>query len=318
MPAVQAVTRPAGTALQGLAPQPASPPSRWAGDVERLDEDVRLRLLTPSGPVANFIRGAQDKTDIASQVEHYASARTNAPQEMLYLAALAGACLVPTQPVLRDCAAVDRLADWARRDEDNGMPSILLANRARQHGEHDAMVAHLAEAAGKPRFDDYWGRGVLAFWDWFRALPLPFDPAAKAVAALTYAVEQPVPWQGAIQGLCANPRERANEPLRKACVDVGNALARNGATWSARVIGITIASRNATTAAAQPVEAARARTTGENARCDDERRTRFAGLESADPAVRARALEAGDQWVRLTAQYGEVAACERLLRTAAR
>jgi hypothetical protein len=237
---------------------------------------------------------------------------------MLYLAALAGACLVPTQPVLADCAAVDRLADWARRDEDNGMPSILLANRARQHGEHDAMVAHLAEAAGKQRFDDYWGRGVLTFWDWFRALPLPFDPAAKAVAALTYAVEQPVPWQGAIQGLCANPRERANEALRKACVDVGNALARSGTTWSARVIGITVASRNAAGPGTQPLERARADTTGENARCDDERRARFAGLESADPAVRARSLDAGDQWVRLTAQYGEVTACARLLRTASR
>jgi hypothetical protein len=307
--------------LQTLPPSaaPAAPPSRWAADIERLDEDVRLRLLTPRDPVANFVRGAQDKADIASQVEHFTLARTNAPQEKLYLAALAGACLVPTQPVLADCAAVDRLADWARRDEDNGMPSILLANRARQHGEHEAMVAHLAEAAGKPRFDDYWARGVLVFWDWFRALPLPYDPAAKAVAALTYAVEQPVPWQAAMQGLCANPRERANDALRQACVDVGNALAGRGATWSARVIGLTVASRNgAGPGGAAGAESARARSAADNARCDDERRTRFAGLESADPAVRARALEAGDQWVRLAAQSGEVAACERLLRATLR
>jgi hypothetical protein len=306
------------TATPGLSTLPAdAPASRWAADVERLDEDVRLRLLTPNGPAASFVRAAQDKADIASQVRYLTAARSAAPQDKLYLAALAAACLTPTQPVLDDCAAVDRLADWARRDDDNGLPSILLANRARQHAEADAMVAHLTEAATKPRFDDYWGQGALVFWDYFRALPLPFDPAAKAVAALTYAVEQPAPWQGAMQSLCANPRERANEALREACASVGEALARRSTTWSGRVIGVTLAYRNAATPAARArVEATRADATGLNARCDDERRRRFAGLESPDPAARERAIEAADAWMRAGASDGEVGGCEKLLGVA--
>jgi hypothetical protein len=240
-----------------------------------------------------------------------------APEDRLYIASLANACLTPTQPVLPDCDAMDRLADWARRDEDNGVPSILLANRARQHGENDAMVAHLVEAAGKPRFDEYWGRGVLTFWDYFRDLPLPFDPAAKAVAALTYATEQPVPWTSAVQSLCANPRERANEKLRAACVDLGRSLAVRGSTWTSRLIGVTIAYNNAPADEKRRIESSRTEQFRLRARCDDARRGRFDGLESADPAVRARELVAADQWIRAEAQYGEVGACEHLV-TAAR
>src|SRR5436305_13480042 len=96
----------------------AAVPSRWAGDFQRIDEDLHLRLLTPSDPRANWVRAALDKTDIASQVSHFSAARVAAPQEKLYLASLAMACLQPTLPVLPECDAVDRLADWARRDED--------------------------------------------------------------------------------------------------------------------------------------------------------------------------------------------------------
>lgn len=290
-------------------------PSRWAADLERIDEDVRLRLLTPNDPRGNYIRGALDKTDIASQVAHLAVARSTAPQEKLYLAALAAACLTPTQPTLPDCDAVDRLADWARRDEDNGVPAILLANRARQHGETDAMVAHLAEAAEKPRFDEYWGRGVLAFWDYFRAAPLPFDPAAKAVAALTYATEQPVPWPTAMQAMCATGRDRASDALRSACANLGNALAARASTWAGRLTGVAVALRNTPDPAAQSrIEASRTDSNGLRARCDDARRSHFDGLESPDAAVRTRELAAADAWVRAQADAGEIGACERLMR----
>ena len=150
-------------------PEPGSAvPSRWAADLERIDEDARLKLLTPSDPRADWVRGVLDHADIASQVVHFTRARTAAPQEKLYLASLAAACVQPTQPVLPDCAAMDRLADWARRDEDNGVPDIVLADRARRRGEADTMLAHLDEAAGKARFDEYWGRGVITTWEWFK------------------------------------------------------------------------------------------------------------------------------------------------------
>jgi len=297
------------TASDATAPTP----SRWAGDLERIDEDLRLRLLTPNDPRGNWIRASLDKTDIQSQVTHYAAARTQGPNESLYLASLASACLQPTQPTLPECDAMDRLADWARRDEDNGVPSILLAERARQRKEVDTMVAHLTEAAGKPRFDEYWGRGVLAFWDYVRALPADYDPAAKAVAAVNYGVSQQVLWPDAVQAMCVNTRDRGNENVRAACAALGRALRERGSSWTARYIGVAVEYRNAPDAAARTrVESTRSSLNAVRARCNDAMLARFGGLESADPNVRTRDLAAGDAWIRAQAQYGEVGACEHL------
>src|SRR5213079_3639678 len=98
---------------------------------------------------------------IASKVKHYAAARTSAPQENLYLASLALACLQPVQPMLPECDAVDRLADWATRDADNGLPTMLLAARASKRGDSEGMIAYLELAAAKPRFDEYASHGGL-------------------------------------------------------------------------------------------------------------------------------------------------------------
>jgi hypothetical protein len=301
------------------ADAPPPTPSRWAADLERLDEDLRLRLLTPNDARANWIRASLDKTDIESQVSHYAIARTQAPGESLYLASLANACLQPTQPTLPACDTMDRLADWARRDEDNGIPSILLADRARHRKETDTMVAHLAEAASKPRFDEYWGRGVLAFWDYLRALPVNYDPAAKAVASVDYGTSQQVLWPAAVQAMCVNTRDRAIESVRAACAQLGQALRERGASWTARYIGIAVEYRNAPDAAARArIESTRGNLDAVRARCNDAMLARFGGLESADPAVRTRDLAAGDAWIRAQAQYGEVGACERLYGANAR
>jgi len=297
----------------------AAAPSRWAADFDRMDEDVRLRLLTPSDPRANWVRAALDKTDIVSQVSHFAAARVAAPQEKLYQASLAMACLQPTIPVLAECDAVDRLADWARRDEDNGVPSILLADRARRRGERDKMIADIDEAAGKPRFDEYWSDGALALWEYFREARLDYDPAARAYAALQYASELPVTWPTAVQGVCANPREAANEQLRAACARLGDALARHAASWTGRLIGVTLMYRNASDPQGRVrAEASRSATNRLRARCDDARRVRADGIESADAAQRARELAASDGWIRAQARYGEVAACERLAGGATR
>jgi len=292
----------------------ATVPSRWAADLERLDEEVRLKLLTPSDPRANWMRGVLDHGDIASQVAHFARARTAAPQEKLYLASLAAACLQRTQPVLPDCESVDRLADWARRDDDNGVPDIVLADRARQRGETDKMLAHLDEAAGKARFDEYWGRGVVTVWDWLKDGGLAYDPAARAVAAVDYAGDQPIVWPTALQGVCANARQPAAEALRASCARVGRALAERSTTWSGRLIGIAVETGATPDAAARkPVDERRSALNRVRARCDDARRARFEALESADPARRLAALAAAETWVRAQAQVGEVAACERIV-----
>ncbi|HEY1326076.1 MAG TPA: hypothetical protein VGI14_04000 [Casimicrobiaceae bacterium] len=304
---------PAVRAQSKMSDAPASAPSRWAAELERIDDDLRLRLLTPSDARSNWIRASLDKTDIQSQVTHFAAARTEAPQESLYLASLAAACLQPTQPTLPECDQMDRLADWARRDEDNGVPSILLAERARQRREIDTMVAHLTEAASKPRFEEYWGRGVLAFWDYLRALPAGYDPAAKAVAAVGYGTAQQVLWPDAVQAMCVNTREVAVETVRAACAELGRALSQRGSSWTARYIGVAVEYRNAGDATARArVESTRTNLAAVRARCNDAMLSRFGGLESADPAVRARDLTFGDQWIRAQAQYGEVGACERM------
>jgi hypothetical protein len=215
--------------------------------------------------------------------------------------------------VLPECDAVDRLADWARRDEDNGVPSILLADRARRRGERDKMLEHLAEAAEKPRFDEYWSQGALTLWDYFRDARLEYDPAARAFAAIEYASELPVTWPTALQGLCANPRERGVEPVRAACARLGDALAQRASSWTGRLIGVTLAYRNAPDAQGQArAEASRNATNRLRARCEDVRRLRADGLESADAALRAREIAASDAWIRAQARYGEVVACERL------
>ena len=307
-----------GPAAASVEPGSAAP-SRWAADLERLDEEIRLKLLTPSDPRGNWMRGVLDHGDIASQVAHFARARTAAPQEKLYLASLAGACLQRTQPVLPDCESVDRLADWARRDDDNGVPDIVLADRARQRGESDKMLAHLDEAAGKARFDEYWGRGVVAVWDWMKDGSLGYDPAAKAVAAVDYAGDQPLVWPTALQGVCANARQPAADALRASCARVGRALAERSTTWSGRLIGIAIETGATPDAAARkPVDERRSALNRVRARCDDARRARFEALESSDPARRQAALAATDAWVRAQAAVGEVAACERLVAARSR
>jgi len=302
------------------ARDPASTqPSRWSADFDRIDDEVRLALLSPSDPRANWVRASLDKTDIASQATHYTAARTAVPQDKLYLASLATACLTPTLPVLPECDAVDRLADWARRDEDNGIPEILLADRARRRGERDAMVDYLAEAAGKPRFDDYWAQGALALWDYFRDSKLPYDPAARAFAALEYASELPVTWPTALQNICVSPREPLADTLRAACARVGDALASRASSWTGRLVGVVLATRNSPDAQVKSkAEASRDDANRLRARCEDARKARVDGIESPDAAQRTRDLAAIDDWIRQQARYGEVGACERLAAGSAR
>ena len=180
-----------GSRLADTAPPAAS---RWQAEVAQLDDALRSRLLVATAPRANWLAAKLDHGDPENQVRRFASARVAAPDNRLYLAALATACMVPMQPLPAECDAVDRLADWATRDVDNGVPMLLLANRARQRNNATAMVAYLEEAARRPRFDDYWNMGALVIWEEVRALPGPADPAARAELAASYgaAYESPV------------------------------------------------------------------------------------------------------------------------------
>jgi hypothetical protein len=294
------------------------PPSRWQSDLDRLDADLRLRLLTANEPRTHWLAGELDTADIESQVRHYAAARTAAPGERLYLASLGVACLQPVRPSLALCDAVDRLADWARRDTDNGVPSLLLAGRARQRGEAELAASFVEQAAGAPRFDDYWAQGADRWWEYLRALDVGVDPAAKAKAAANYALIRDLPWATPLRALCAEPGQRV-ERMRNACANVGRALMARGTSFALLRAGARVAEINAADAPARAAAQARhARILTMTARCALLQPDFASALESPQAPVRARAIEQFAAWASAQSQFGEVAACERVLASAPR
>ena len=295
-----------------------APPSRWSGDAARLDEQIRLRVLSADDPHSHWIAGQFDSTDIASKVRNYATARVAAPQERLYLASLAMACLQPVQPTLPECDAVDRLADWATRDADNGLPTMLLAARASKRGDNDGTIAYLELAAAKPRFDEYASRGGLEFWDYVMAFPADGDRAAKTTLAIGYAAFPPETTLSLVSVACGAAGVAA-ETRRVACSKAGAAMAERSTTGTTRMTGAGIAERNAVDErSAERIRASRATLQAMLARCGDDERTKLAGLESADAPLRTRTIDGLDRIVRDRAQLGQIAECERRLSTPAR
>ena len=293
-------------------------PSRWQSDLERLDSDLQLRLLTANEPRIDWLAGDIDSGDVESQVRHYAAARIAAPGERLYLASLGIACLHPVRPTLAPCDAVDRLADWARRDTDNGVPSLLLAGRARQRGQSDAVASYVEQAAGAPRFDDYWSQHSQRWWDYLRAVDVGIDAAAKAEAAAKYGSMNDLAWAQPLRIVCAEGSARPDR-LRDACANLGQALMARGASFALRRAGARIAEINAPDAAARSAAQARgARILAMTARCTQLQPDFATALESPQPATRARGVEDFTAWANAQAQLGEVASCERVLAAAPR
>jgi hypothetical protein len=292
--------------------------SRWQADLERLDADLRLRLLTANEPRIDWLAGEIDPTDVESQVRHYAAARTAAPQEPLYQATLASACLARVRPPLPECEAVDRLADWARRDADNGIPSVLLAERASERGELDSAASHVEQAANAARFDDYWSRSAQPWWENLRPHAIDVDPAAKAKAAANYASMHDLPWGASLRALCVDAGARS-ERMKSACAKLGDALTARGASYALRRAGARIAEINAADPKARAAAQARhARIVEATARCALARPDFESELESPAGSVRAQGLDAFSAWASAQARDGEVSACERIVAAAPR
>ena len=293
-------------------------PSRWQSDLDRLDSDLRLRLLTANDPSVEWLAGAIDPSDVESQVRHYAAARTAAPDDRLYLASLGVACLHPVRPTLAPCDAVDRLADWARRDVDNGIPSLLLAGRARQRGQADTVASYVEQAANAPRFDDYWSQHSQRWWQYLRGVDVGIDAAAKAEAAAHYGSMNDLAWAQPLRLICAEGTTRPDR-LRIACASLGTAMMTRGASFALRRAGARVAEINASDAAARSAAQSRgARILAMTARCTQLSPDFTTALESAQPATRARGVEDFSTWANAQAQLGEVASCERVLASAPR
>lgn len=287
------------------------PPSRWQADKEQLDAAMRARALTVTDPRGLWVAGQLDAGDSGARVSAYAQARTQAPAEMVYLTSLALACLEPVQPRWPECDTTDRLADWATRDVDNGVPMLLLADRARQRNNATQMAAFLDEASVRPRFDDYWARGALLLWEEVRALPVPAEPAAKAELAAAYGAAQPPYVANAIQTMCRDAAKAA-ENVRTACNAAGTATAQRAATWSLRTAGARLAERSAD---GGPPQAAALQRLAEIQRrafeCAEAGNPIALALQSADPAARSRAVGEWERRLVQDVQLGEVAACAR-------
>ncbi|MGE5090409.1 MAG: hypothetical protein ACM3QY_14880, partial [Candidatus Levyibacteriota bacterium] len=305
----------AGAAIEAAS---APRPSRWRAELDRLDASLRLRLLAARGAREHWIAAQFDLTDIASKVRNLDAARVAAPDTRLYLASLAFACMQPTKPQLPACAAVDRLADWSVRDGGNGVPAFLLGYRALERGEADAAVAYVQEAAAAPRFDDYWSQGPQQWWGYLSGYPLDIDPAAKAKAAETYALEHDLGWAYALRALCAEPKVRA-EPLRAACARLGQAMGERAATFALRRAGARVAEIDAADAAARAAaQALAARILEASAACTIAEPDFDGALESPDAQARERGVREFAAWVGAQEKLGEVAACERRVAAARR
>ncbi len=288
--------------------EPAPTASRWQGEREALDQILRARVAAASTPRELWIEGTLADADPWAGARSLAEARTRVPGEKLYLASLAMACLAPLQPLPDECDATDRLADWAIRDPDNGLPVLLLADRARQRNNMASMLAHLEDAATRPRFDDYSNRAAVLLWEAIREVPGTVDPAARAELAASYGLlRTPYPARQ-LASLCRG-LDQQSDAWRKACVAAGDALAQRGATWSLRSAGARLAERSsegpALAAAQQQVSLVQRRAF----ECAEAGNAIAAGLESADAAARARAVTQWEARLVKDAQQGEVAAC---------
>lgn len=290
-----------------LADPAPPPPSRWQADRDQMDGALRANGLVANDPRSQWLAGQLGVDDPVTQVTAFAQARQAAPGDKLYLSSLAVACLAPVQPLPDECQAIDRLADWATRDTDNGVPSLLLAERARRRNNAASEIAFLEEAAQRPRFDDYGGAAAVAIWDAVRALP-GGDPAAKAELAASYGLLREPYAVRQIAGLCRDPARIADN-VRAACHAAGNAVAQRASTWALRVAGARLAERSATGAELVQAKAQLADVQRRALDCAEAGNGIAAALESGDAAVRAKAVAQWEARLAQDGRVGEVTAC---------
>lgn len=303
-----AVTAAAQPAPPTRITEPAAQVSRWQPEVDRLDQAYRERVSTATDARSQWVAGQLESGDAASASARFVRSRSEVPTERLYLAALAAACLEPVQPRPPACDGTDRLADWATRDGDNGLPSLLLAERARQRSNTAGMIAYLDEAAIRPRFDDYWNRAALVLWEDINGATPGADPAARALLVANYLLLRGAYGGSVWRTLCRDAG--GSDAARAACYAAGTAVAERGTTWSLRLAGARAAERNAGSPAEAEAAGARIRHLQQRAyACAAQGDTLAAAFEVADSATRERALKAWERRLQRQAADGEAAAC---------
>lgn len=294
----------AGNRLADPAP---APPSRWQAERDQMDSALRAGGLVANDPRSQWLAGQLGADDPVAQVASFAQARQAVPGDKLYLSSLAIACLAPVQPLPDECQAIDRLADWATRDLDNGVPSLLMAERARRRNNTASEIAFLEEAAQRPRFDDYGSAAAVAIAEAVRALP-GGEPAAKAELTASYGLLREPYAVRQIAVLCRDPARNVDN-VRAACHAAGNAVAQRAATWSLRIAGARLAERSATPAELAKAQAQLAAVQRGALDCAEAGNAIAGALESADAATRAKAVAQWEARLAQEARVGETTAC---------
>ncbi len=297
----------AGPASAQSGDAPTAP--RWQAELRELDAALRDRALTADDPRMQWIAGEIGRGDPAGQVAMLAEARRQVPREQLYVGSLALACLELLRPLPPACDAMDRLADWATRDGNNGLPVLLLAERAQARKDVESMIAQLAEATSKPEFNDYHDRGALFLWEEVRSLPQRGDPAARVELTAGYGLSLAAQGVRGIDALCRGG-SAGPDLARAACHAAGLALTSRGANWSLRQAGARLAERSAATEEGR----VDARRTAAELRlrafaCAEAGNALVTALDSPQADVRARAVREWEVRITRNAELGEVAAC---------
>jgi hypothetical protein len=303
---------------QARAGDDTAAPSQLAAVYERFAESLIPRLVGAADAADRWILGRLSPLDPAAQVRDFAAAAARQPNELLYAASLADACMRPMAPVPADCAERDAVGYWASRDRDNAVPWLLQAERARRRNNVASMIDNLEGAARAARYDDYAGRGGAVFAS--KAVPLA-APDDRAAAVLFSRQQATVPLGApleALESVCARATRAIDERITRGCVRLGALMTERAASFSNRRAGAQIALSAATTESARALtnEAARAAVAQQD-RC----REAFGTLErfaAGSPAERERALSLGQRYLADLAKQGEPGACEALVNSLAR
>jgi len=210
----------------------------------QFETDLDAALVSASDAASLWLRGLFTRTDDEARAHDLATAHRLAPREILYLASLASECQVDRVPRPAGCAESDWVAKWVSVDGDNAAPWVLLAARSLRIRQPERAVADLVQAAGKPRYDEYWNRSVDHGWTVMRrAVP---SRAEDASGVLLLWRTEPLAATAALQVLCSGGPVEASDEGRDACRRLAGGAMSRADTLLARRTAAAVSERLAT------------------------------------------------------------------------
>ena len=244
-------TRRAGAWLRRAVAAPAASrgarsrragPSRWAARPRAHRRGAaRCACSSPTDPRDHWMRGAarHDRSIAVAGRVTTPRARIAAPQrEALPRVARDGVPAADCSPLLPECDAIDRLADWATRDEDNGVPDAA-ARRSRAPARQRATRCsrYLDEAAGAAALRRLLERGALVVWECAarRCPARPIRPRAPSSRRRLRRRAAAARGQRRSQGMCRDARKPRPTTLRAACARGGRRAGASAARRGRRV-----------------------------------------------------------------------------------